>query len=310
MPLYLTEADVDRLLTPRDVTDALEATFRGQGRGENAHLPRFRVRQGKRILHTLPAICESDGVAGLKTYLSGPGGARFVTLLFSLESGGLEAVVESDRLGQLRTGCATALSARYLAPGGDAVLGLVGSGTVAWGQLEALKSEIPLAQVNVYSRSAEKREEFCRRALEALEVEARPVDSAARAVEGATLVVTATWSREPLLTSTMLAPVCHVCPVGSNWPDKREVDELVVRSAGLVVVDDLEAARTEAGDLLMVEDLDWSRVWTLADLVSGRCPERPDRTLFKSVGVGLEDLSAAALAVRRAREAGLGTQVG
>jgi len=310
MPLYLTEADVGRLLNPRALTDALEATFRGLARGEAAQLPRFRVRHHKQMLHTLPGLSLCDGVAGVKTYLSGPSGARFVTLLFGLESGALEAVVESDRLGQLRTGCATALSARYLAPPGPLVTGLLGAGTVAWGQLEALAAEVPLAEVRVFSRSAARREDFCRRATESLQLKAYPVDSAAEAVQEAGLVVTTTWTRDPILTADMLAPVCHVCLVGSNKPDRREVDADVIRGADLLVVDDLESARAEAGDLLAVPDLDWSTVRTLANLVLAGREDRPDRTLFKSVGVALEDLSAAALAVRRAREQGLGQPIG
>ncbi len=310
MPLYLTESEVSSLLEPRELTDALEASFRGLARGEAVQLPRFRVRHHKEMLHTLPGLSRPDGVAGVKTYLSGPSGVRFVTLLFGLESGGLEAVVESDRLGQLRTGAATALSARYLAPPGPLVLGLLGAGTVAWGQLEALAAELSLSEVRVLSRSASRREEFCRRAAEELGLKARPVDSAAEAVAGAGLVVTATWTRDPVLTEDMLAPICHVCPVGSNKPDRREVDEAVIRRSGLVVVDDLESARTEAGDLLAVPDLDWSSLRTLADLVAGGPLARPDRTLFKSVGVALEDLSAAALVWRKARERGVGLSIG
>lgn len=308
MPLYLTEADIHRLLTPREVTDALEASFRHLAVGKADHHPRVRVREGKHILHTLPAI--GEGYAGVKTYLSGPAGAKFVTVLFGQASGRLEALVESDRLGQLRTGCATALAARYLAPGGDVVLGLIGTGTVAWGQLEALKSELPLAQVNVFSRTPENREEFCRRALAELGVEARPAASAAQAAEGATLVVTATWAKEPVLTAAMLAPVGLFCAVGSNWPDRREVGEDVVQAADRVVVDDLDAARAEAGDLLLAPDLDWNRVEALADIVAAPRAEPSGRVLFKSVGLGLEDVATAALALRKAREAGLGQEVG
>lgn len=308
MPLYLTEADIHRLLVPRDVTDCLETSFRHLAAGKADHHPRVRVREGKHILHTLPAI--GEGYAGVKTYLTGPAGAKFVTLLFGQSSGRLEAIVESDRLGQLRTGCATALAARYLSPGGDHVLGLVGTGTVAWGQLEALKAELPLAQVNVFSRTPESREEFCRRALAELGVEARPVGSAAQAAEGATLIVTATWAKEPVLTQAMLPPTCLVCAVGSNWPDRREVSEDIVTGADRVVVDDVEAARTEAGDLLLVPDLDWTRVEALADLVTSPKVETTGRVLFKSVGLGLEDVAAAALALRRARVEGLGQEVG
>lgn len=308
MPLYLQEADIHRVLVPRDVTDCLETAFRHLAAGKADHHPRVRVREGKHILHTLPAI--GEGFAGVKTYLTGPGGAKFVTLLFGQASGRLEAIVESDRLGQLRTGCATALAARYLSPGGDHVLGLVGAGTVAWGQLEALQAELPLAQVKVFSRTPESRDEFCRRALEELGVEARPAASVAEAVEGTTLLVTATWAKEPIVEQGMVPPTCLVCAVGSNWPDRREVSEDVVTGADRVVVDDVEAARTEAGDLLLVPELDWTRVETLADLVTSPKTETTGRVLFKSVGLGLEDVATAALALRRARVQGLGQEVG
>lgn len=309
MPLYLTEDDVRELLTPREVTDALQAAFRALHGGRAAQEPRVRVRHGRHVLHNLPAISEADGMAGIKSYLSGPKGVRFVTMLFGLDTGALEAVVESSRLGQLRTGCATALAARFLRPPGEAVLGLVGTGTVAWGQLEALAAEVPLARVNVFSRSAEARTRFCERALAELAIQARPRGSAAEAVENATLVVTATTSKDPFLTADMLPKVCHVSAVGSNQAARREVAGDVVLSSGLVVVDDPRQARIEAGDLLAVEDLDWMGLVTLADLVANPPADRPDRTFFKSLGVGLEDVATASLALRKARERGAGREL-
>ncbi|MBI3929246.1 MAG: ornithine cyclodeaminase family protein [Armatimonadetes bacterium] len=301
MSLYLTEEQVDRLLVPRELTDALEASFRGWARGEAAGRPRLRVQHGRHVLHNLPAISSLDGKAATKTYLSGPAGVNFVTVLFDLETCRIEAVVESNRLGQLRTGCATALACRYLAPPGPKTLAILGSGTVARGQLEALGSELELAQVRVWSRKPEHAREFSSWARSRLAMEVRPCDSAAQACADANLVVTATTAREPFLDLSMLAAEVHVNAVGANWHDRREVSSDVVLGSDLVVIDDPEQGRREAGDLLLAEELDWSRVLSLADLVLSPPSVRPRRTLFKSLGVALEDLAAAALVVRRFR---------
>lgn len=307
--LYLEEAVVERLLTPAEVTGALEQAFRALAEGEADQRPRVRARLGRYVLHNLPAVSGPDGMAGLKSYLSGPAGVRFVTLLFDLERCELAAVVESARLGQLRTGCATALACRYLAPG-HRRLALMGTGTVARGQLEALLAERTLEEVRVWSPRPESRRAFQRWAEKRLGVECQICSSPAEAAEGVDIVVTATSAREPFLEASMLAPVRHVSAVGSNWARRREVASRVVEESDLVVVDDPEQARLEAGDLLLAEGLDWSRVRSLAQVVREGAGPLPPRTFFKSLGVGIEDVAAAALALRKAREEGLGRRLG
>jgi ornithine cyclodeaminase/alanine dehydrogenase-like protein (mu-crystallin family) len=304
MPLYLTESDVDRLLNPRDVTEALEQVFAAQARGTAVQEPRVRARLGPHVLHTLPGIYGLRGKAGLKTYLSGPAGVRFVTLLFDTATGDLEAVVESARLGQLRTGCATALACRLLgAPPGP--LALLGTGTVARGQLEALAAELALEDVRVWSRRPESLQAFVEWAG-ARGLPCRPVSDVRQAVQGARVVVTATSAAQPILGLEGLEPPWLVCAVGANWAHRREIEADLVRQAELVVVDDVAQARLEAGDLLAVPDLDWDRVVPLARLVLDRPSSLPQRLLFKSLGVALEDLAAASLALDRARSQGLG----
>lgn len=296
MPLYLREEDVERLLRPAEVTDALEAVFREKAPQQ----PRQRVNSGPYVLHQLEAISPALGFASSKVYLSGPAGVRFLTLLFQLEDCSLAAVIESARLGQLRTGCATALAARYLARRPVRKLALLGAGTVARGQLEALRAEVAPGEVTVWSRKPESREAF------AAWGEASACGSAEEAVDGADLVVVATSSSKPVLRGAWLAPEGLLCGVGVNWATRRELDDDAVRKCGLWVVDSLEQARLEAGDLLQTPGFDLDSCVELGELT-----QRPPHPWvgFKSLGVGREDLAAAALAYRLAVDGRLGERI-
>lgn len=289
---YVTEEEVDRVLSARPLTDALEQAFRALAAGQARQAPRLRVTSPPQVLHNLPAV--GLGRAGLKTYLSGPHGVTMVTVVFELESGRLEALIESNRLSQLRTGCATALATRFLAEPGPQRLALLGAGVVARGQLEALAAEQQLAEVRVFSPRPESRDGFVGWARERLSLEVRACASPAEALDGANLVVTATSSGKPLVEESMLSPTCHVNAVGANRAGRRELASEVVLASALTVVDDLEQARTEAGDLLEVPGLDWGPLVPLASLVAAPPARRPPRTLFKSLGVAIEDLAAAA----------------
>lgn len=249
-------------------------------------------------------------MGAVKSYLSGPGGVRFVTLLYGLDTLALEAVVESGRLGQLRTGAATALSARALAAPGPQRLGLLGTGTVAWGQLEALQHEVKLVEVRVHGRDPDRMDRFCQRARSELGVEVRPASTPAQAVAGATLVVTATTARRPLVEPAMLAPEVHLCAVGANRLGARELDAGVVERCGLIVVDDLAQARLESEELKTYLGPGGTIPLELQELVSRPLTgPRPPWTLFKSLGVGLEDLAAACRVWRRAVELGVGVNL-
>ncbi len=292
-PRYVTESEVDRVVQPRPLTDALEAAFRSLAEESALQAPRLRVSKAPYVLHNLPSLSSALGRAGIKSYLSGPAGVTFVTLVFELATSRLEAVVESNRLGQLRTGCATALASRFLAEPGPQSLGLIGTGTVARGQLEALASEHELASVRVFSPRPESRADFVHWAWQKLNLTVVEVGSAAEAVRDANLVVTATHAGKPVLDNSMLAPRCLVAAVGANRAGRRELASDVVLASGLTVVDDVEQARLEAGDLLEVPELDWGPLLPLARLVQSPPSSLPPRRIFKSLGVGLEDLAAA-----------------
>lgn len=301
-PLYMTESEVHQLLQAGPLTDALEVAFRHLAAGKAVLRPRDRAVLGKNVQHTLAAISSEWGVSAVKTYITGPAGAGFVTLLFSLATSRLLATIEADRLGQLRTGCATALAVRHLATGAQK-LALFGTGTVATGQLEALHAELGgrLGEVVVYSRKEESRREFADKMSQLLGRPVGTADSAKACLTDANLVVTATSSKEPLFEASDLGPGGVLCAVGNNWAYKREIDEATVRLCAEIWVDDLTQARVEAGDLINLSTPVWDRCRLLSELVSQPAAPRDGWVLFKSIGVGLEDLAAAYLLVSAVR---------
>jgi alanine dehydrogenase len=312
MPLYLREAEVERLLQPRELTNVLEQTFMDLHQKRAAQQPRVRVTLDKYVLHNLPSIHAGLGFAGIKSYCSGPGGVGFVTLLFELSSSQLVAIVESSRLGYLRTGCATALAARYLAPQQPLRLALIGTSSVARGQLEALHAEFGerLEEIRVWSPKGESREEFVHWAA-GLDIKVTPAEDLPRAVHGANFVVTASGAVKPVLEAPLLGPSGLLCACGSNSAVKAEVAPETVLHCREWWADSPLQCREEAGDLIQCPEFPWERLQPLDELVTS-APERVSEkswSFFKSLGVGLEDVAAASLVYHKANELGLGTQV-
>jgi len=332
MALVLREDDVRALLTMPEAIRVLEGMFQRQGMGEIRNQPRVRVTlpEGRGVTHTLPAYvpgqagdpsAEGPGFVGLKSYTVAGGRARFVVLLSSAEDGRLLAIIEADLLGQMRTGAASGVATRFMARADARVVALLGAGGQARTQALAMVAARPLQTLLVYSRDAERRKWFCREIEQATGVEARPAASAEEATRAADIVVTATTAKDPVIRSEWLRPGAHVNAMGSNWGHRREVDtETVIRSA-LVAVDDLAQAKIEAGDLLIPQQegrysLDEAasagRLVELGQIVAGRTPGRPDPaaiTLFKSLGIGAEDVATAAYIYQKARERGAGREL-
>ncbi len=303
------------LLGMSDAIDVLEQAFVALAHGNALNRPRTRVVQSNGILHVLAASFAGAGVLGLKTYTVFRQGVRSVVMLFSAEDGRLLALVEAEWLGQLRTGAVSGLATRHLAVPQAVNIGLIGAGKQAETQLQGVCAVRPIRTVSVYSRRQPACEDFCGRMTEQLQIEVLPVASARKAVEDADVVITATTSGEPVFSGEWLKPGCHVNAIGSNWPRRRELDSETLERSSLIVTDSLEQARAEAGDLLIpahAGSLDWESVWELADVVTGDGPQRNssyDITVFKAVGVALEDIAVAARAYFHAREQGIGEEI-
>ena len=311
MPLYLTEAEVAELLTTPDAIDAVEASFGRLARGAVDNRPRERLPLEGGQFAVMPCVDRELGYAGVKTYAwLAPHGTPFVVVLFSLEDARLEAVIEADRLGQLRTGAASGVAAKHLAQRGAASLGVIGCGWQAESQVASIRAAVPtIERVVVYCRNEERLARFC------AANDCRPAETQSEA--GAQdVVVTATTSKDPVLRGDWLAEGALVCAVGANDPSARELDNAVLERATFVCCDSREQAQRESGDLIEPVErgvLDWLEVHELQEVVAGEVQGRSDDgdiVLFKSNGIAAWDVAAAARVLELARERGVGRELG
>jgi ornithine cyclodeaminase/alanine dehydrogenase-like protein (mu-crystallin family) len=309
MPLYLRESDVEELLSPEDAVEAVEDCFKRLGSGEAENRPRYRIPLNEGTLNILGAADRELGVAGLKSYVAFATGARFVVVLFAAGSPEVLALIEADRLGQMRTGGASAVAARHLAKPDATSLGIIGTGWQAESQLACIRAALPgIERVVAYSRNEERLVSFCKR----FGAEAGEYNRDAAEQD---IVVTATSSKDPVLRGEWLEPGALVCAMGANRIESRELDNAVIERAAFVCCDSKEQARIEAGDLVEPVErgvLDWLEVHELSEVVTGEVSGRAqeeDVVLFKSLGIAAEDLAVGKLVYDRARERGVGEEV-
>jgi len=309
VPLYLTEAEVAELLTPADALSAVEACFLRLARGEVDNRPRVRQKADGGAFAVMSAVDRELRLAGLKSYLWMPAGTPFVVCLFDIDRAALVAVIEADKLGQLRTGAASGIAAKYLAREVAASLGVIGCGWQAESQVQCIREAVPTIQrVVAYCRNEERLEAFCRK----LDAEPGEMHQDAGIQD---IVVTATTSRDPVLRGEWLQPGALVCAIGANDRRSRELDNTVLQRASFVCCDSIEQAKLESGDLIEpIEQgvLDWLEVHELQEVVAGEVQGRQsadDIVLFKSNGLAAWDVAAGALALERARDQGVGREL-
>ena len=322
MVVFLSERDVRAAITMPAALDCLEIAFAEHARAEATLLPRIsQMLPGNAgMFRILAAVLPSQQTFGLKTLTGFPGRrlkdeVYFAILLFGMESGALRAMVSANYLTGLRTGAASGLAARYLARENAHTLGVVGAGVQAWFQVEAMCAVRDVHTAKIFSRDFQRAEAFAMRLRKELSLEAIPVGSAEEAVRGADLVIAATTASAPVIRGAWLAPGTHVSGIGANTRTKRELDSACFLNAK-IVADSREQALEESGDLRsaledgsLVNDTIYAE---LGDLAGGlrRGRETEDEiTIFKSVGVALEDVAVAAEVLRVAHHQGLGTQL-
>ena len=313
-PIYLTETDVGRLVTVKDAISTLEALFATWGQPSTTNLPRQRARLAGGAFNLMGAAYGAKGVHGLKAY-SGVKGAQFHTLLYSSRDGKLKAMIEADLFGQMRTGAASGLATKLLANRDAHTLGVIGTGKQSRTQVAAVYAVRPIKRVKVFSRMAEHREAHARSMEKELGVEVRPASSAQACVAEADVVVTITKSAAPVCRAQWLAEGVHVNVAGANSDDRREVDGETVLRAAVKATDHVEQAKVEAGEfreLVATGKLAWSAIRELGEFITGKATGRTspsDLTLFKSLGIALEDVAFAELVYQRALAAGVGRPI-
>lgn len=337
--LLLSKSQVESLLPMEECIEAVESALATLARGGSVQPLRSATwlpdRRG--LLGTMPGMAGGAGerppTLGIKVVTVFPGnhpGAgdpeptlpshQGVVLVFDTRRGNLTAILDAESITALRTAAASAVATRRLAREDASVLALLGSGVQAGTHLAAMRAVRPIERVRVWSRTPEHARAFAEESAEGTEGEVRgvrveAVDTARDAVEGADLVCTVTGSSEPVLEGGWLAPGTHVNAVGACTPQARELDtEAVVRSR--LYTDRRESLFVEAGDFRIPKSegaiSDEDLVGELGELILGRIPGRGSEreiTLFKSLGIAVEDLASAELVVRKAREAGVGREV-
>ena len=221
----------------------------------------------------------------------------------------MQAVIEADRLGWLRTGAASGVAAKYLAPPDATSVGLIGCGWQAASQLAAIRAAVPTIEHAVaWCRSGDRLAGFCD--THGVTRGDTPQEPAA-----CDIVVTATTAKDPVLRGDWLRDGALVCAIGANDPEARELDAQVLTRASFVCCDSIEDSKLESGDLIdpiAAGQLDWLEVHELHEVVAGDVAGRQadtDVVLFKSNGIAAWDVAMAHELVRRARERGVGRAV-
>lgn len=317
----LSEADVTGLLDSSLAFDAAEEAFRLASSGAAENGGRQRVEKGSATLNLMAAIAPGLGVMGAKVYpvvrSDVSQGASFTYQLYDYTTGALLAILSANALGNKRTAAATAVATRTLARGDSEVLTVVGAGWVAMAQTVAVLETVPgIRLVNVIGRDRDRLADFVDRARhqsrgrEGLVIVG--ATDAKSAVESADIIVTATGSSEPVFDGTWITPGTHVNAVGSNYRSKRELDDAAIDRADLVVVDALDVARSECGDLLQhtggVPDAAIELGSVLLGERDGRTSES-QVTLFESQGMAILDLVSANAVILRAAANGTGFEL-
>lgn len=316
MAIFLTEKDVNEILTMDIALETVEESFKLLAEGTATNSPRSRLRLPNGVLNFMAGAAPGAGVMGFKSYGVARGyPVRFYVQLSSTETGDLLAVIEASGLGQIRTGAASGVATRHMAREDASSVGIIGSGSQARTQLEAVCKVREVTSARVYSRKPENRDKFASDMSAALGIDVKAVESGEACVKDADIVITMTSTSRPVLEGEWLSPGTHINAAGANHWMRRELDGEAVRRSDVIVTDDIEQAKLECGDLIYPIEfgtIRWEQVINLSNIVGGITKGRnsaEDITLFESQGLALEDLTTGMRVYTIARERGIGHQL-
>lgn len=314
MPLLIDEQCIRSLVTMDDALAVVEEVFRAQGEGQVTNVPRVRMPVKGGVVRITAASLSYRGYYGVKissTAVFGRDAGRLFCL-YREDSGALVAIVQVFAMGALRTGAASGVATKYLANENAAVLGVLGSGRQARTQVEAVCKVRPIREVRVYSPNSAHREAFCAELKKFNKIKYLASDTAERAVRDADVIISATTAEQPVVMGQWLKPGAHINAIGANYEHRRELDQDAVCAAKFICADDVEQVRYESSDLagpVKAGLLKWDDVHPLAQVVAGRVKGRTARgdiTIFKSLGVAMEDVALAARVYEKAVEQKVG----
>ena len=318
--LLISGQELENLLTPEALVEAIADAFKKFSEGitvtpsrtvmwvegnwwgiMQSYVPGYGV--GVKVVNVVPANVER----GLPTI-------QALVTLYDPITGSPLAVVEGSILTALRTAAASALSVKYLAPSEAGPVAMIGAGFQARYQLRFALHYFKATEVRIFDVRREASEAFAKY-VEELGLKPVITSRPEEAIRGARLIIEASTTREPVIIGEALEPPVHIVSIGAHTPDSRAIDDDAILKAKAVVVDSRKAVMEETGDIIQpVRDglLNLSEICELGELVASKCPKPVRRggiTIYKSVGVAIQDACAAGLAYKLAKERGVGREV-
>jgi len=303
MVLFLSSQEIEPLLSMKDYIETIESAYQQMGQGGTTMLPRIKLDTSRKpgFLKILPASFSELEVAGIHAYtVSGIGTFTKVIFLFNTNTGDLQAVIESDRIGWLVPGALSAVATKYLAKKGAKVMAIFGSGRQAKSQLPAVALVRNLELIKVYSPQKKHRDQYCEEMRNLLNLNVLPVDSPEEAVKGSEIISTTSNSSTPVFDGNLIEQGTHINAIGAHDPDRRELDSVSVQRSKLVA-DSKERVLKEEGEVLIpIKEglIKPDHVYgELGEVIAGKKQGRRDEkeiTLFLSGGIGIEYVAIAA----------------
>ena len=293
MALIISEPQTRKLVDMPQAVALLDKMFRDRAAGKMRSVPRRRLKGSEKQLNMMAAWHQDMDLICLRSYAAE---ANTVTLYHG-RKGGIQAIINMGFLSSLRTGAATGVAAKYLAPANAKVLGIIGPGWQATFQVEAVVAACRIEQVVVWGRTPKRRNDFIRQMSKMVKADWQEAMSVDEVEAASDILVVSTDSTTPVATGGSLKDEVLVASIGANATVKHEVSNNLIRRMDLIVVDDLAAARADSGDLVeacQTRIARWEDILPLEKFVAAGAPQpRPKRIFFQSNGIADEDLAVA-----------------
>lgn len=297
---YITEDEVKEHLKMGETIQILKEAFIDLAEGKSSVSSRERLTGDGALLNTMPAVFGKYHLAGLKTYIASREGARFVVIVFDTKSSELLAVIEANNLGRIRTGALPAMVSQLLLKREGQEIAIIGSGFQAETQLEGLLNVFDCGLVHVYSRHMDNARMFARRMQSLHGVEVRAHENVRDATKEATVISSITDSNDAIFSYGDLGEKYHVNLCGGNIPSRREAATDVLEKSDIVIVEHMEQSLKESGEIIgLVRSKSSPKPVELKDFIFTHRGKEYQKSVFKSMGVGLEDLAAASVVLKK-----------
>tara|TARA_B100000945_G_scaffold318972_1_gene325049 strand:+ start:185 stop:1108 length:924 start_codon:yes stop_codon:yes gene_type:complete len=292
---FFNESDVNKQISIDDALYAVEKGFIAKSKNNIINLPRRRIDIEGSNFNLMAASWEEKGIVGFKSYVAGSKGISFHILIYSLKNNQLLSVIEANRLGQLRTGAASGIAAKYLVRNKEINLGIIGSGFQAETQLEAISKIKQINECSVFSRNKTNLNNFCKKMSKKLSIDIRSSENIKDCLSNKDIAITITNSPSPVLKIDDIDHKLCIIAAGSNFSSKSELDKSVLLKSDVVVVDDIDQAKIECGDILQFKgkksEMIWNKTKELSKVINENKFIDSELIIFESQGVALEDLS-------------------